>query len=189
MDFEPLYEAWEQFKDMIRRCPQHGYQDWFQIQLFYNGLNGQTMTIVDATANGTLLSKTKDKAHRLLEEMSANNYQWSDKWSTAKKVVGIHEVDPIVSLSTQMSALANKIAAFTTKESSIKETAMVATTSYMGDGVGVGVEQEQCLYLNNHNFNYRPNNLPTHYHPGLRNHENFSYANQRNTLQPPWGFQ
>ena len=31
MDFEPLYEAWERFKDMIQRCPQHGYQDWFQI--------------------------------------------------------------------------------------------------------------------------------------------------------------
>ena len=29
MDFEPLYEAWEQFKDMIRRRPQHGYQEWF----------------------------------------------------------------------------------------------------------------------------------------------------------------
>ena len=40
MDFEPLYEAWECFKDFLRHCPQHGYQEWFQIQLFYNGLNG-----------------------------------------------------------------------------------------------------------------------------------------------------
>ena len=92
-----------------------------------------------------------------------------------------------MSLSAQVSALANQIVAFTTKESASKETAMVATTSYMGDGVGV--EQEQCQYLNNRNFNYRPNNLPTHYHPGLRNHENFYYANQRNALQTPPGFQ
>ena len=40
LDFEPLYEAWERFKDLLRRRPQHGYQEWFQIQLFYNGLNG-----------------------------------------------------------------------------------------------------------------------------------------------------
>ena len=59
----------------------------------------------------------------------------------AKKAVGIHEVDTIVSLSTQNSTLANQIAAFTTKESSSKEATMVATaTSYMDDAVGVGVE-------------------------------------------------
>ena len=105
----------------------------------------------------------------------------------AKKAAGIHEVDSIVSLLAHVSTLVNQITAFTTRESSSKETTMVATTSYMREGVGV--EQEQCQYLNNYNFNYRPNNLPTHYHPGLRNHENFSYANQRNALQPALGFQ
>ena len=61
------------FKDMIWSCPQHGYQDWFHIKLFYNGLNGQTRAIVDIAASGTLLSKTIDEAHQLLEEMLANN--------------------------------------------------------------------------------------------------------------------
>ena len=124
-----------------------------------------------------------------MEEMSANNCQWPDEKSIAKKAVGIHEVDPIVSLSAQVSTLANQITAFTPKELASKEAAMVATTSYMGDGVGVGVEQEQCQYLNNRKFNYHPNNLSIHYHLSLRNHENFSYANQRNALQPPSGFQ
>ncbi|XP_024033078.1 uncharacterized protein LOC112095389 [Morus notabilis] len=42
----------------------------------------------------------------------------------------------------------------------------------------------QCHFVN-HNYNFRPNNnLPTYYHPGLCNHENFSYANNRNVLQP-----
>ena len=41
------------------------------------------------------------------------------------------------------------------------------------------------------NYQFRPNNnLPSHYHPRLRNHENFSYGNPRNTLNtPPPGFQ
>ncbi|XP_062073710.1 uncharacterized protein LOC133777959 [Humulus lupulus] len=30
--------------------------------------------------------------------------------------------------------------------------------------------------------------MPNYYHPGLRNHENFSYANNKNVLQPPPGF-
>ena len=103
-------------------------------------MNGQTRTNVDIAASGTLLSKTADEAHQLLEEMLANNCQWAGERSMAKKASGIHDVDPIVSLSAQVSTLANQIAAFTTKESSSKEAAMVATSSYMGDGVGVGLE-------------------------------------------------
>ena len=122
---------------MIKRCTQHGYQDWFQIQLFYNGLNVQTRTIINAVASGTLLSKTADEAYRLLEEMSANNCQWPGERSMAKKVAGIHKVDPIVSLLAQVSTLANQIATFTTKESSSKKAAIVATTYYMGEEVGV----------------------------------------------------
>ena len=110
--------------------------------------------IVDVAATGTLLSKTVDEAHRLLEEMSANNCQWPGERSIAKKTAGINEVDPMVRLSSQVSSLANQIVAFTTKESSSKKAAMVATTSYMGDRVGVGLEQEQCQYINNQNYNY-----------------------------------
>ena len=65
---------------------------------------------------------------------------------------------------------------------------MVANNSSYG-GDGVGLETEQCQYVNNRNYNFRPNNnLLTHFHPGLRNHENFSYANPRNALQPPSGY-
>ncbi|GMN47034.1 hypothetical protein TIFTF001_016224 [Ficus carica] len=53
---------------------------------------------------------------------------------------------------------------------------MVANVSYVSDGS----DQEQVHYVNNQNYNYRPNNLPTHYHPGLRNHENFSYVSGTN---------
>ncbi|XP_068638466.1 uncharacterized protein [Aristolochia californica] len=64
-DFESLYEAWERYKDLIRRCPQHGLPDWLQVQMFYNGLNGQTRTIVDTASGGTLMSKTVEGATSL----------------------------------------------------------------------------------------------------------------------------
>ncbi|XP_073019282.1 uncharacterized protein [Primulina eburnea] len=47
-DFEQLYEAWERYKDLLRKCPNHGFEDWVQIELFYNGLNGQTRGTVSA---------------------------------------------------------------------------------------------------------------------------------------------
>ncbi|GMN62644.1 hypothetical protein TIFTF001_031726 [Ficus carica] len=61
---------------------------------------------------------------------------------------------------------------------------MVANASYTGDEV----DEEHCQYVNNRNYNYQFNNLPTHYHSGLHNHENFSYGNPRIALQPPPGF-
>ncbi|KAF5475734.1 hypothetical protein F2P56_007510, partial [Juglans regia] len=50
--------------------------------------------------------------------------------------------------------------------------------------------QEQVQYINNQNYNYRGNPMPNHFHPGLRNHENLSYGNTKNVLQPqpPSGF-
>ena len=54
----------------------------------------------------------------------------------AKKAADILEVDPIVSLSAQVSVLTNYIVAFTTRKTSTsKEATMVATTSFSGDGV------------------------------------------------------
>ena len=70
--------------------------------------------------------------------MSANNYQWPSERFLAEKAVGIHEVDPIVNLLAQVSALANQIVAFTIREAlSSKEAAMVATISYIGERLGL----------------------------------------------------
>ncbi|KAA3461487.1 Retrotransposon gag protein [Gossypium australe] len=33
---ETLFEALEQFKELTRKCPMHGFQHWTQIEMFYN---------------------------------------------------------------------------------------------------------------------------------------------------------
>ncbi|KAI3463774.1 hypothetical protein Pfo_020437 [Paulownia fortunei] len=149
-DFEPLYDTWERFKDFLRSCPQHDYEDWQQVQYFYNGLNGQTQTIINAAASGTLMSKTKNEAHILLEEMSTNSYQWPSERSSIKKV-----------------------ATWTSNGASQGIDSIASTSTLFMDTKG----NEQVNFVNNCNFNFRGNQLPTHCHPGLRNHENFSYAN------------
>ena len=57
-------------------------------------------------------------------------------------------------------------------------------------------DAEEVKYLGEQrNYHFKPNtNLPTHYHPALRNHENFSYgggASQgpRHGQNPPQGYQ
>ncbi|XP_021831329.1 uncharacterized protein LOC110771347 [Prunus avium] len=75
-DKEPLYEAWERFKDLLRKCPHHELPTWIQVQTFYNGLSQTSRTLVDAAAGGALMAKTATEAFELLETMASNNYQW-----------------------------------------------------------------------------------------------------------------
>ncbi|XP_073309941.1 uncharacterized protein [Primulina huaijiensis] len=183
-DFEQLYEAWERYKELLRRCPNHGFEDWVQIELFYNGLNGQTRGTVDAAAGGTIFAKSPDQAYDLLEQMTINSYQWPSERSGVKKQAGIYAIDPITSLTAQVSALTTQIAAMNKASTSEVENALVVTEEpHIPD---------EAHYINNRNFGgyggYRGNPPPNTYHPGLRNHENFSYANNKNVLNPPPGF-
>ncbi|XP_057529858.1 uncharacterized protein LOC130808399 [Amaranthus tricolor] len=40
-DGEALYEAWERYKGLQRKCLHHGILDWLLIQNFYNGLRDE----------------------------------------------------------------------------------------------------------------------------------------------------
>ncbi|XP_068475201.1 uncharacterized protein [Phaseolus vulgaris] len=47
---EPFCEAWERFKVMLRKCPNHGFEDIAQLNIFHNGLRPDTKMILDAAA-------------------------------------------------------------------------------------------------------------------------------------------
>ncbi|KAI3816372.1 hypothetical protein L1987_16065 [Smallanthus sonchifolius] len=81
-DGESLYEAWERFKDMLRKCPHHGLEVWLQVSSFYNGLHNQA---------------------------SLNSYQWYNPRSNRGAKQGVHSVDTVTSLSAQADALATRL--------------------------------------------------------------------------------
>ena len=132
---------------------QHSYQDWLQIQLFYNGLNGQNQTIVDAEDGGTLMAKIVEEAFTLLEIMASNNYQWPIERLIAKKVAWVYEVDQFIALCTQIAALSNQFASFTTQGVGPKDSAAMKNTSYPS----IDADLEQAQYVNNKNFGFRGN--------------------------------
>ena len=102
-----------------------------------------------------------------------------------KRVAGLYEGDPIIALITQISSLTNQIAALTTQ--GVQPKVENVTATFMSHE-GNGMENEQVQYVNNCNTNYQGNYLPIYYHLSLRKHENFSYGNTKNVLQPPPGF-
>ncbi|KAA3483683.1 Retrovirus-related Pol polyprotein from transposon 17.6 [Gossypium australe] len=105
MDLETLYDAWERYKDLLRRCPHHGLPLWLQVQTFYNGVNPSTRQLIDVAAGDTLKKKTPEAAYEFIEEMSLNNYQWKVIRTKPTKAVGVFNLDAVTMLSNQVELL------------------------------------------------------------------------------------
>ncbi|XP_073153026.1 uncharacterized protein [Henckelia pumila] len=73
-DYELLYEVWKCYKEFLRKCPNHNFPDWEQIELFYNGLNGPTRIYVEGAAGGLIFSKFPAEAYEMLDQMTINRY-------------------------------------------------------------------------------------------------------------------
>ncbi|KAI3757777.1 hypothetical protein L6452_05320 [Arctium lappa] len=52
MDDEAISDAWERFKELLRKCPHHGMSTVFNSKTFYNGLNPMAKQMIYATAGG-----------------------------------------------------------------------------------------------------------------------------------------
>ncbi|GJV59385.1 retrovirus-related pol polyprotein from transposon TNT 1-94 [Tanacetum coccineum] len=73
---ESLFRAWERFKELLMKCPQHYLTDMQEVILFYNGLDVPTRQILD--------SKGADNLPKLLPEATlpsnTMDHEYSKKW-------------------------------------------------------------------------------------------------------------
>ena len=106
---ESLCEAWERYKEMLRKCPHHGMPDWMVINCFYNGLGAQSRPMLDAASGGALWAKSYEEAYELIEMMAANEYQNSNQRLSQGKIAGILEVNTVTALAAQLEALNKKL--------------------------------------------------------------------------------
>nr|GEU81154.1 reverse transcriptase domain-containing protein [Tanacetum cinerariifolium] len=70
---ENLYQAWEQFKEILMKCPQHYLTEMQEVILFYNGLGIPTRQILNL--KGAIPSKTADTKIDIQEMV-----EYSQKW-------------------------------------------------------------------------------------------------------------
>ncbi len=70
---ESLSEAWERFKSLLRKCPNHGFDDKTQLYIFRHGLQQQPKMLLDATAGGSLMSKPPAEGFQLIEAMALSD--------------------------------------------------------------------------------------------------------------------
>ncbi|GJV11265.1 hypothetical protein Tco_1352806 [Tanacetum coccineum] len=65
---ENLYHAWERFKELLMKCPQHYLTKMHEVVLFYNGLDVPTRQILDS--RGAIPSMTAADAKKAIQEMA-----------------------------------------------------------------------------------------------------------------------
>ncbi|CAJ2671279.1 unnamed protein product, partial [Trifolium pratense] len=104
---ETLCEAWDRYKAMLRKCPNHGFDELTQIHIFRNGLLQDSKLLLDATAGGSLLSLSAADATTIIEKMSLSDRQ-SERSKTQRKP-GILELDTSDAMLAQNKLLTNTV--------------------------------------------------------------------------------
>ena len=80
-----LYDVWDRFRELLRKCPQHGFELSAKVQTFYNGLNYSTRALVDSACGGLITTKTAREANQLFEELAKNHYQAPSERNTRRR--------------------------------------------------------------------------------------------------------
>ena len=67
---EAFFESWERFKMMLRKCPNHGFEDIAQLSIFLNGLRSNTKMLIDVVAGGTMMVVDVEQATRIIDALA-----------------------------------------------------------------------------------------------------------------------
>ena len=198
---ESLYVAWERFKRLLRRCPMHGIDLKTHMDIVYHALNDISKGIIDASCCGAFKRKSAEEAKELIEDLAKCNMKTPSEFSRGNsRGKGIMELSKMTAMEAKLDAIMHRMDKQERKTYTAHEIGAVERKILKGSAERATEEQfydaEEVKYLGEQrNYHFKPNtNLLAHYHPALRNHENFSYgggASQgpRHGQNPPQGYQ
>jgi hypothetical protein len=69
-------DSWGHCKDLLIRCPPHGYEKWRVVQIFYQGLSQPNRSMIELMNGGAFLNLTGDLAYKALDKLADNSQQW-----------------------------------------------------------------------------------------------------------------
>nr|GEW86442.1 reverse transcriptase domain-containing protein [Tanacetum cinerariifolium] len=104
---ESLFEAWECYKLLIDRCPNHNMLPVTQIDTFYNGLTLRHRDTINAVAGGTFMKRLPEECYDLIKNMTAHHNDWDTFVQRSESSSSItSSSDPeIVSLKAEMAKI------------------------------------------------------------------------------------
>ncbi|GJZ53708.1 zf-CCHC domain-containing protein [Tanacetum coccineum] len=102
---ESLFHAWERFKELLMKCPQHYLTDMQEVILFYNGFDVPTRQILDS--RGVIPTKTAADAKVAIQEMAKYSQKWHN--GTSSKSRSIETSDGFDAIQSQLNSLDREI--------------------------------------------------------------------------------
>ena len=179
----------------------HGIDLKTQMDIVYHALNDISKGIIDASCCGAFKRKSAEEARDLIEDLAKCNMKTPSEFSRGNiRGKGILELNKMAAMEAKLDAIMHRMDKQEKKIYTAHEIGAVEREILKGNADRAVDEQlyetEEVKYLGEQrNYHFKPNtNLPTHYHPALRNHENLSYgggASQgpRPVQNPPQGYQ
>jgi hypothetical protein len=70
---EKFFECRARFKDLLIKCPPHGYEKWRLVQFFYKGLSQPNRSMIESMNGGAFLNLMGDLAYKALDKLADNS--------------------------------------------------------------------------------------------------------------------
>ena len=184
---EEVPDAWNRFED-----PD---------DIVYHALNDTSKDIIDASCCGAFKRKSAEKGRDLIKDLEKCNMKAPSMFSRGNNSgKGVMELSKMTTMEAKLDAIMHRM----DKQERNMHTALeigAVERELMRRSVDVPTEEdsngaEEVKSVNEQrSYHFKPNpNLPTHYNPALRNHENFSYTGgalqgPRHRQNPQQGYQ
>ena len=163
----------------------HGIDLKTQMDIAYHSLNDTSKGIIDASCCGAFKRKSAKEARDLIKDLAKCYMKAPSKTSGSNNRArgsGVIKLNKMTAMEAKLDTIMHRMDKQEIKLHYVHEIGAVereglrrsAEVPTEEDSYGV----EEAKYMNDlRSYHFKPNpNLPTHYNPALRNHENFSYG-------------
>ena len=154
------------------------------MDIFYHAMNYAFKGIIDVSCCGAFKRRSAKEARQLIEDLAKCNYKAPSEASGSSSKLrgsGLIELNRMIAIEPKLDAVMNKLGSNERRMHTAHEVGAVnkgTRSSAEGPVEEEPYQVDETKYMSEQrSYNFRPNpNLPTHYTPALRNHENFSYG-------------
>nr|GEX11418.1 hypothetical protein [Tanacetum cinerariifolium] len=98
---ETLYQAWEQYNDLLYKCPTHDINSHKKVNIFYNGLGTMNRQLHDS--QGPIPGMTPTQALTAIENMADHSQKWHD--GSSNRIIDSSESEGIVAIINKLENL------------------------------------------------------------------------------------
>ena len=109
---ESLYNAWERYKKLLKRCPMHWIDQITQMDIFYHAMNYTSKGIINAACCGAFKRKSAEEANKLIEDLAKSIYRAPSETSKSSRRLrgsGVIELNNMSAIGAKLDELMNKV--------------------------------------------------------------------------------